>query len=530
MHNDNQVVAFCTLFRYNSVLGWLVKTMNDYLQFRDISKTFAGVRALDGVTLGVRQESVHALVGENGAGKSTLLKIMSGVHAPDGGTLELGGVARRFRSPIEAFRAGIAVIYQELNLVPEMTVAENLFLGHMPHRLGWLDRRRMLAATRAQLDALEEDIRPDAKVGSLPIAQRQMLEIAKALMRNATVIAFDEPTSSLSSREVEKLFSIIRRLKTQGTAILYVSHRMEEIFDVCDEVTVLRDGRHIETFPSMKDVTRDVLVNRMVGRDITDIYHYTPRPHAGPALEVNGLMGPGLTAPVTLSVAKGEIVGLFGLVGAGRTELLRLLYGAARATAGSVSIEGKPVRVAGPAQAINAGIVLCPEDRKKEGIIPIRSVLENINLSARRNASWFRCIINERWERLNASTQAQQLRVKTPSLQQLVANLSGGNQQKVVLARWLSEKIKVILLDEPTRGIDVGARSEIYTIVQDLARTGLGVLMVSSDLPEVLGLSDRVVVMREGAVAGELARADATQEACLNHALPATAKPREMAA
>jgi L-arabinose transport system ATP-binding protein len=491
------------------------------LQFEGVSKTFPGVRALDAVTFDVRPGSVHALLGENGAGKSTLLKILGGAYRPDAGALRVGGQPRHFRSPAEAYRAGVAVIHQELHLAPEMTVEENLYLGHMPHRAGWIDRRALREAARRQLELLEEDIGPDEKVGRLPIAQRQMIEIAKALAREASVIAFDEPTSSLSAREVEKLFAIIRRLRGQGRVILYVTHRMEEVFALCDRATVLRDGRHIETFPALAGVTPDLLIERMVGRDLADIYRYAPRPHGGPALEAEGLWGPGLSEPVSLTVKKGEIVGLFGLVGAGRTELLKLIYGAAPLRSGHIRIAGLPAILDRPATAIRGGVVLCPEDRKKEGIVPIRSVLENINLSARRSAARLGFFIDERWERDNAGRQVAALRVKTPSLQQPVMNLSGGNQQKVVLGRWLSERIRVILLDEPTRGIDVGARSEIYAIINELAASGAGVLMASSDLPEVLGVADRVIVMRQGRIGGELSRAEATEERCLKLALPA---------
>ena len=472
------------------------------------------------MSLGIAEGSVHALMGENGAGKSTLLKILSGVYQPDSGEIRLAGRPARFLKPSEAFRAGIAVIYQELHLVPEMTVAENLFLGHMPARGGILDRAAMERATAAQLQALDEPINPAAKAGSLPIAQRQMLEIAKALLREAKVIAFDEPTSSLSAREVRKLFAIIRRLKEQGKAILYMTHRMEEIFEICDKVTVLRDGRHVQTFHSMAEVTHDVLVNRMVGRDIADIFGYAPRAHGPAMLELDGLWGPGLIKPVSLSAAAGEIVGLFGLVGAGRTELLKLIYGAVRSRAGTVRVAGRGVQINNPQDALHAGIAFCPEDRKKEGVIAIRSVQENVNLSARREHAHGGFFINERWERENATKQVGQLRVKTPSLQQLVANLSGGNQQKVILGRVLSGKVKAILLDEPTRGIDIGAKSEIYGIIRQLAAAGASVLMVSSDLPEVLGVADRVIVMRQGEVAGELGRAEATPEKCLKLALP----------
>ncbi|HOX38264.1 MAG TPA: L-arabinose ABC transporter ATP-binding protein AraG [Candidatus Brocadiia bacterium] len=489
-----------------------------YLQFRNISKSFPGVKALDGVSFSVREGSVHGLVGENGAGKSTLLKILSGAYAPDSGDMVLGGRPMVFRSTAEAFRNGIAVIYQELQLVPELSVAENLFLGHMPVRGGLLDRRRLREAAAAQLQTIEEGIDPATKVSRLPIAQRQMVEIAKALTRGARVLAFDEPTSSLTAREVAKLFSVIAELKRQGRSILYVSHRLDEIFEICDSATVFRDGRRIETFEDMGGVTRDVLVNRMVGRDIRDIYNYAPRQLHEPVLEASGLAGPGLSEPASFSVAGGEVLGVFGLVGAGRTELLKLLYGAVRKTGGTVRLAGEDVVIRKPADAIGRGMVLCPEDRKDEGIIPIRSVLENLNLSGRLSRGFF---IFGDWEGMNAARQIERFRIKTPSPAQLAVNLSGGNQQKVILGRWLSEKVKVLLLDEPTRGIDVGAKSEIYAIMQSLARDGVGIVMVSSDLPEALGVSDRILVMRSGRIVASVDRNDATEEKLLKLALPA---------
>jgi L-arabinose transport system ATP-binding protein len=346
-----------------------------------------------------------------------------------------------------------------------------------------------------------------------------MVEIAKALTRGARIIAFDEPTSSLSDREVRRLFTIIRELKARGCAVLYVSHRMEEIFELCDDLTVLRDGRHVET-GALRTLTRDTVVRRMVGRDLADIYNYAPRPRAGTGLAVEGLAGPGLAEPCTFAAEAGEIFGFFGLVGAGRSELLRLIYGATTRTAGRVLIGGREIAVTSPRAAIGAGIVLCPEDRKKEGIVPVRSVLENINLSARRRHARGGILINETWERGNARQRIEQLRVRTPSARQLIRNLSGGNQQKVILGRWLSTKIRVLLLDEPTRGIDIGAKSEIYQIIFRLAREGTGIVVVSSDLPEVLGLADRIAVMREGAISTVLNRAEATPERVLAQALP----------
>jgi L-arabinose transport system ATP-binding protein len=492
---------------------------NDFLQFENISKRFPGVQALDSISFGVREGIAHALVGENGAGKSTLLKILSGVYLADNGTIRLGGKPQIFPSTIDAIKAGVAVIYQELNLVPEMTVAENLFLGHMPNRFGWVNKKELRDLAFKQLAILEENINPSAKVGSLSIAQRQMMEIAKALARNAKIIAFDEPTSSLSDREVQKLFSIIKELKRQGRVILYVSHRLQEIFGICEEVTVFRDGKLIETFTDMTKLNQDLLVNRMVGRSIRDIYNYSPRPQGEPALEVNGLMGLGLAEPTNFSVKKGEVLGIFGLVGAGRTELLKLIYGATKPKAGMIKVFGKKVTINGPGEAISNGIVFCPEDRKKEGIIAIRSVKENINISVRRLMTRFG-FINEKQDQENAKKFIDQLNIKTPSLNRLVRDLSGGNQQKVVLARWLSEKIKVILFDEPTRGIDVGAKSEIYAIISRLASEGIAVLVVSSELPEVLGIADRIIVMRQGKLQPALNHDEATEEKLLKLALP----------
>lgn len=489
------------------------------LAFAGVGMDFPGVRALDEVSFDVRAGSIHALMGENGAGKSTLLKILSGAHQPTTGEVRIDGRRVDFAGTSAALADGVAVIYQELHLVPAMTVAENLFLGHLPARLGIVDRGRLAANARHQLEQVGEDIDPETPVGELPLAQRQMVEIAKALTRGARIIAFDEPTSSLSEREVRRLFGIIRDLRARGCAILYVSHRMEEIFALCDRITILRDGRHVET-AELAALTRDGVVERMVGRKLADIYRHETRPPVGPGLTVEALAGPGLSAPCTFSASAGEILGIFGLVGAGRTELLRLIYGATRPSGGTLRVGGEVAAVRGPRDALRAGIVLCPEDRKKEGIVPVRSVLENLNLSARRRTALGGILIDEAWERRNAEERITQLRVRTPSARALIRTLSGGNQQKVILGRWLSETVRVVLLDEPTRGIDVGAKSEIYAIMQQLARDGVCVVMVSSELPEILGISDRILVMRGGAIAAEVARADATEAGLLKLALP----------
>lgn len=491
-----------------------------YLQFRGVSKVFPGVQALDNIHMDVQEGCVHALVGENGAGKSTLLKILSGAHQPSSGHLRIGGKERVFSSTAEAISAGIAVIYQELHLAPKLSVAENLYLGHLPNRWGVVDRKRLSALARQQLAQVGEEIAPFLRVEQLPIAQRQMVEIAKALTRGAKIIAFDEPTSSLSNREAQKLFGIIGQLRASGHVIIYVSHRLEEIFQIADAVTVFRDGRVAEHFPTTKGLSSDVLITRMVGRDIADIYGYAPRPHGPVALEVKDVMGKGLTEPASFSVAQGEIVGFFGLVGAGRTELMKLIYGARRPVAGEISVRGSRLRVRSPKDAIDSGLVLCPEDRKDEGIFPVLSVMENINISSRRGGFFGGFWINERRERKRASGHVKRMAIKTPGLSQKIMNLSGGNQQKTILARWLDENMKVILLDEPTRGIDVGAKQEIYSIIYGLAKQNVAVIVVSSDLPEALGISDRIIVMREGRIVQSVDRAEATEETILALALP----------
>jgi L-arabinose transport system ATP-binding protein len=500
--------------------------ISHYLRFEGVTKTYPGVRALQDVTFGVARGSVHALLGENGAGKSTLLKTLSGAHLPTSGSLRIDGKPVVFRSTAEAIAAGVAVIYQELHLCPELSIAENLFLGHLPNTGGIVNRRQLRELAAAQLRRVGEEIDPRTKLGRLSIGQRQMIETAKALSRGASVIAFDEPTSSLSAREIQKLFEVIRDLQRQGCAILYVTHRMEEVYHICDSATVLRDGRHVVTYEPLKGVTHEQIVKAMVGRELADIYAYRPRPidrSAPPALEVNGLVGRGLREPASLRVARGEIVGVFGLVGAGRSELLRLIFGAEPPGGGFLTVHGERQEIHSPRDAIRAGVLLCPEDRKKDGIIPVRSVMENVNISARRNTALGGFVINESWERENARRRVDELKVKTPSLRQLIRNLSGGNQQKVILGRWLSEEnVKVILFDEPTRGIDVGAKSEIYSIIYRLAEQGVAVVVVSSDLPEVLGVCDRVLVMREGRLVADLPRGEATPERTLSLALPAT--------
>ena len=497
-----------------------MRVPND-LQFEGIRKTFPGVVALDDVSFGVRAGSVHAVLGENGAGKSTLLKILSGAHRADAGRVLLDGEEKRFRNTQDAIGEGIAVIYQELQLVNDLSVAENLFLGHLPHRAGWVDRRKLIAEADRLLEWVGESLNPRARLGSLAIAQRQMVEIAKALSHKAKVIAFDEPTSSLTSREVDRLFEVIRQLRDEGRVILYVSHRMEEIFEVCDAATVFRDGKHVQTWESLESVTRDELVRSMVGRDVATLVGPAEPCQPGEvALHVEGVTGLGVVAPAGIEIRKGEIVGLFGLVGAGRTELLKLIYGASKRRSGEVSVHGRALGQRDPGQSLRRGLAWCPEDRKAEGIVPLASVQDNLNLGVRRRFSPLGFLIHPGRERRNAEAGVKRLGIRAFSLRQTIGNLSGGNQQKTILGRVLGHDVEVLLLDEPTRGIDIGAKQEIYAIIRELARNGAAVLFVSSELPEVLGLSDRVLVMRQGALVGELSRKEATPESVLELALP----------
>ncbi|PRA34028.1 L-arabinose ABC transporter ATP-binding protein AraG [Pseudomonas poae] len=494
--------------------------MTAALRFDGIGKTFPGVKALDGISFSAQPGQVHALMGENGAGKSTLLKILGGAYIPNSGTLQIGEQVMAFKSAADSIASGVAVIHQELHLVPEMTVAENLFLGHLPSRFGVVDRRQLRKQALACLKGLADEIDPAEKLGRLSLGQRQLVEIAKALSRGAHVIAFDEPTSSLSAREIDRLMAIITRLRDEGKVVLYVSHRMEEVFRICNAVTVFKDGRYVRTFEDMSALTHDQLVTCMVGRDIEDIYDYRPREHGDVALKVEGLLGPGLREPVSFNVRKGEILGLFGLVGAGRTELFRLLSGLERANAGQLELCGETLQLRSPRDAIAAGVLLCPEDRKKEGIIPLSSVAENINISARGAHSAFGWLLRESWEKGNADQQIKAMKVKTPNAAQKIMYLSGGNQQKAILGRWLSMPMKVLLLDEPTRGIDIGAKAEIYQIIHNLAAQGIAVVVVSSDLMEVMGISDRILVLCEGALRGEQTREHATESNLLQLALP----------
>jgi L-arabinose transport system ATP-binding protein len=490
------------------------------LALDSVSVQYGAVRALDGVSLQVRAGEVHGLMGENGAGKSTLLKVLSGVVKPQAGQIYLGGRPQRFLRPRDAIDAGISIIYQELHLVPELTVAENLLLGQTPSRLGVVNRRALLDRAQKELDQLGEPVDPTMRVADLSIGQRQMLEIGKALLRNSQVIAFDEPTSSLSLRETQRLMQIIRTLRDDGRTIIYVTHRMDEVDEICDRVTVFRDGRHICVMDKAKRIDRNELIAAMIGRRVEDVYGYRPRELGPVQLEVRALQGTGLREPISVSARRGEIIGLFGLVGAGRTEFAKVLCGVDKATQGEVRIEGRRVPLGSPQRAIAAGIALAPEDRKHEGLVLGASVSDNVNLSCRRHHSRWGFMRDIARERATAVSYINRLSIKTPDADTPVANLSGGNQQKIVLARYLAEQIGVFVLDEPTRGVDVGARKQIYDLLYELAEAGKTLLVISSDIAEVAGISDRVLVMRSGRLVGDLPRLEVTAEKLVRLALP----------
>ncbi len=494
--------------------------MSDFLAFQTISKSYPGVRALTDVSFGVARGTVHGLMGENGAGKSTLIRILSGDTRPDEGEIRIDGIACDFSSTRDAFAARVIVVHQELQLVPGLSVAENLRLGRFPARAGVIDFRALDEEVGGKLKQIGIDVDPRTKVSDLSIGERQMVEIAKAVMLDARVIALDEPTSSLSSRESAILFRLIRRLRDEGKIILYISHRLDEIFELCDGCTVLRDGRLAAHHASMDGVTRAEIVSEMVGRTISDIWGWRGRP-AGPVrLKVEGLSGTRLPAPVSFEARGGEILGFFGLVGAGRSELMRLVYGADPRQSGTVTIDGTALAAGDPRRSIRAGLVLCPEDRKFDGIIQGRSVADNIAVSARRHFSPFG-VLDLGKEAAMADGFIKSLRIRTPSRSQDIVNLSGGNQQKVILARWLAESdVRVLIVDEPTRGIDVGAKAEIYELLYELAARGIAIVVVSSELPEVMGISDRINVMCGGRIAANFTRDAFDERLILAAALP----------
>ena len=492
------------------------------LEIHGITKRFPGVLALDEVNLTLQRGEVLAVIGENGAGKSTLMKILAGVETPGQGQVLLDGRPAEFQSVEQALQAGIALIHQELNLADNLDVAANIFLGREPSRFGWMRRRVMEENARQVLRTIGLDVSPGRIVGTLPIGQQQLVEIAKALSINARVLIMDEPTSSLSQQETENLFRVITQLRDQGVSIVYISHRLGEVRELSSRVVVLRDGRNAGEL-SGDQIKHETMVKLMVGRDISQFYDRTPHEAGKTIFAADALVTPAFPREeVNLSIRAGEIVGLAGLIGAGRTELLQTIFGVNQPLGGRMRLNGSLVDFPSPEAAIRAGIALVPEDRKQQGLILEMSVRENVSLAGLQRHRLAGGFVNRAQERSVTAEMVQKLAVKTPHAEQVVQYLSGGNQQKVVLGKWLSLSPALLLLDEPTRGIDVGAKQEIYGLMHQLAADGVAILFASSEMEEILGMSDRTLVMHEGRITGELTREELSEEAVMRLATGGT--------
>lgn len=481
------------------------------LKLERIYKAFPGVQAVNDVSLDVYAGEILALVGENGAGKSTLMNIINGVVPLDSGKIYLDGQPVVIDSPRHALELGITMIHQELALIPQLTVGQNIFLGREPRRWRfWIDWKRLYQQAQAELERLGIDVPVQAQVADLSIAQRQLVEIAKALSYNARLIALDEPTSALTERETETLFRLVRSLRGQDVALIYISHRLEEVFELADRIAIMRDG-HLVAVGKKEDFTPAEVVRLMVGRELAEFFPKVPTQRGEPVLRAVNLRAGREVRGVSLELYRGEIVGLAGLVGSGRTNLARLLFGADRAEDGEIWVDGRRVEIRSPRDAIRLGIGLVPEDRKAQGLFLGQSVRSNVAVSLLEHFSRLGFIDFSSINKV-VKSMIERLRVRTPSLQQRVRNLSGGNQQKVVISRWLSLNPKILIMDEPTRGVDVGAKAEIHALMGELAAQGMAVLMISSELPEILGVSDRILVMREGRIVAEFSREEATQD------------------
>ena len=477
---------------------------------RGVSMAFGATQALDNVSLDLRAREVHALVGENGAGKSTLVKILAGVHQPDSGTISIDGVPTEINGPAHARSLGIAVVHQEPRLFPDLSVAENVFIGHAPAGpMGTIDWKATRTAAQALFDELDVQFDVGAPVRGLSMADQQLIEIAKSLSIEARVLILDEPTASLSSHEVARLFTIVRRLRDRGVAILFVSHRLDEVFELCDRATVFRDGKHVITTSTSELTTAD-LVRHMVGRAVS-LFPKVETPIGDVLLEVEGLGRTGAFSDIAFQVRAGEIVGFAGLVGAGRTEVARVLFGIDQRDAGEIRIDGQQVHFATPSDAMDAGVAYLPEDRHQEGLVLDFPIAQNVTLPILPRL-FPRFLVRASVERQVARDYTEQFNVRMVGVDQLVGALSGGNQQKVVLAKWLATKPRILILDEPTRGIDIGAKIEVHRIISELAASGLAIILISSDLPEVLAMSDRIIVLHEGRITAEIPRERATEE------------------
>lgn len=485
------------------------------LEAEGISKFFPGVRALDNVSLRVKPGSVHALMGENGAGKSTLMKCLIGIYRPDNGIIRVKGEPVQFNDTLDALRSGISMIHQELNLVPHMTVAENIWLGREPMKYGFVNHRQLNKLTCDLLSKLNIRLTPEKMVGDLSIASQQMVEIARAVSWNADVVIMDEPTSALTETEVSHLFTIIRDLRAQGKAIIYISHKMDEIFSITDEVSVFRDGAWVGS-DTTASYSRQSLITQMVGRELTQLFPKFNNDIGQDVLTVRNLQRKGVFQEISFSVRRGEILGVAGLVGAGRSEVMESLFGMTHIDGGEILIDGVPVTIDSPSTAIDKGLAFLTEDRKKSGLFLVLSVMENMSIVNMPEYSSRGGFVSHMQMAKDCMEQIRRLNIKTPTMDQIINNLSGGNQQKVLIARWLLAQPKVLILDEPTRGIDVGAKAEIYRLISELANRGVAIVMVSSELPEILGMSDRVMVMHAGRITGILSKEDADQETILS--------------
>ena len=488
------------------------------LKMSHIGKTFPGVVALNDVDFELRRGEVHILLGENGAGKSTLMKILSGAYQKTAGEIRLDGSDIEIKNPKHAQELGISIIYQEFNLIPHLTVGENIFLGREPARLpGVIDQRAVFQQATHALSALGLTLNPRKLVKELRVAEQQMVEVAKALSLDARILIMDEPTAALTEHEIKELFATIRSLKEKGVAIVYISHRMEELFEIGDRVTVLRDGRSVGTY-DVPQMTKSELIRLMVNRELTDLFPKEKVARGPEVLRVEGLSTQTGLKDVTFSLHKGEVLGISGLLGAGRTELARAIFGLDKITSGTIYLEGSSRKLDSPRRAINAGIGFLTEDRKSQGLVLPLSVKENLCLSSVDKFSRWG-VMNPKQEQQAGERYVKELRIRTPSLNQKVVFLSGGNQQKVVLSKWLCSEAEIFIFDEPTRGVDVGAKTEIYQLMNRLTASGVAIIMISSELLEVLGMSDRILVMRGGRVTGEFSAAEATQERILQCAL-----------
>lgn len=467
-----------------------------FIELKGIVKLFPGVRALDGVSFDIREGEVHSLCGENGAGKSTLIKVMTGVHPRNEGDYLIDGQSVHFSSTTEAIAAGVSCVYQELSIAPQLDVAKNLFIGNLPMKGKLVDHKKLYSKAAEILDELGMNISPKTIAGDLSVGQQQMIEIGRALTRNARLIIMDEPTSSLSEAETETLFNVIKKLVEKNIAIIYISHKLDEVMFLSDRITVIRDGKNIIS-KNKDEFTQEELIANMIGRPLENLYVKEPAEITTPMLEVKNLTSKGVFQDISFTVRKGEVVGFFGLVGAGRSEIMRAVFGVDHYNSGEVYVDGQKLHGGSPAAAIKAGIGFCTEDRKKEGLALQLSILLNATI-VKLNKLATAGIINRGKQKKDAEHYVQAMRTKTPSITQAVGNLSGGNQQKVVLAKWLTMNPKLLIVDEPTRGIDVGSKSEIYGILSDLAKQGMAIIVVSSEIEEIMGVCDSVVTIFEG--------------------------------